>query len=236
MQSRRPGRWSIRAERAHQPAHPVRAPAAGDRKQADALIAADGRWHDPIPERGAMLNGAQPTWCSCSTCDNTLLDNDRLQRRSARRISPASSAPQPRSLLGDFRGAARRAGLRRLPRRVAALPARRDERSAPAADVRVSGGLSVCRAALSRRARARSRIFAVGAPTVILSDGDVVFQPRKIQRSGLWEAVEGRVLIYIHKEQMLDDVEQRYPAAPLRHGGRQAAHSGGDEGDLGATG
>ena len=49
--------------------------------------------------------------------------------------------------------------------------------------------------------------------TVILSDGDVVFQPRKVQRSGLWEAVEGRVLIYIHKEQMLDDVELRYPAS-----------------------
>src|SRR5678815_331806 len=48
--------------------------------------------------------------------------------------------------------------------------------------------------------------------TVILSDGDVVFQPRKIQRSGLWEAVEGRVLIYIHKEKMLDDVELRHPA------------------------
>jgi FMN phosphatase YigB (HAD superfamily) len=49
-------------------------------------------------------------------------------------------------------------------------------------------------------------------PTVILSDGDVVFQPRKIQISGLWEAVEGRVLIYIHKEQMLADVERRYLA------------------------
>jgi FMN phosphatase YigB (HAD superfamily) len=48
--------------------------------------------------------------------------------------------------------------------------------------------------------------------TVILSDGDVVFQPRKVQRSGLWNAVEGRVLIYIHKEQMLSDVEKRYPA------------------------
>jgi FMN phosphatase YigB (HAD superfamily) len=48
--------------------------------------------------------------------------------------------------------------------------------------------------------------------TVILSDGDVVFQPRKVQRSGLWAAVEGRVLIYIHKEQMLDDVQKRYPA------------------------
>ncbi len=48
--------------------------------------------------------------------------------------------------------------------------------------------------------------------TVILTDGDVVFQPRKIERSGLWDAVEGRVLVYLHKEQMLDEVEQRYPA------------------------
>ncbi len=48
--------------------------------------------------------------------------------------------------------------------------------------------------------------------TVILSDGDVIFQPRKAQRSGLWEAVEGRVLIYIHKEDMLDAVMERYPA------------------------
>jgi FMN phosphatase YigB (HAD superfamily) len=48
--------------------------------------------------------------------------------------------------------------------------------------------------------------------TVILSDGDVVFQPRKIRRSSLWDAVEGRVLIYIHKELMLDDVERRWPA------------------------
>ena len=47
---------------------------------------------------------------------------------------------------------------------------------------------------------------------VILSDGDVVFQPRKIQRSGLWAAVEGRVLIYVHKERMLDAIAERYPA------------------------
>jgi FMN phosphatase YigB (HAD superfamily) len=49
-------------------------------------------------------------------------------------------------------------------------------------------------------------------PTVILSDGDVVFQPRKVQRSGLWRAVDGHVLIYIHKERDLDDVQRRYPA------------------------
>jgi phosphoglycolate phosphatase-like HAD superfamily hydrolase len=53
---------------------------------------------------------------------------------------------------------------------------------------------------------------SLGGPTVILSDGDVVFQPRKIQRSGLWDAVDGRVLIYIHKEQTLPDLERRYPA------------------------
>ena len=49
--------------------------------------------------------------------------------------------------------------------------------------------------------------------TVILSDGDVVFQPRKVERAGLFDAVEGRVLIYIHKEKELDDVERRFPAA-----------------------
>lgn len=48
--------------------------------------------------------------------------------------------------------------------------------------------------------------------TVILTDGDVVFQPRKVARSGLAAAVEGRVLIYIHKERALDDIEQRFPS------------------------
>ena len=49
-------------------------------------------------------------------------------------------------------------------------------------------------------------------PTVILTDGDVVFQPRKIERSGLFEAVAGNILVYIHKEHELADVERRYPA------------------------
>ena len=49
-------------------------------------------------------------------------------------------------------------------------------------------------------------------PAAILSDGDVVFQPRKVDRSGLYEAVDGNVLIYVHKEQELDRVEARFPA------------------------
>jgi hypothetical protein len=54
--------------------------------------------------------------------------------------------------------------------------------------------------------------LAQWGPTVIFSDGDVVFQPRKVERSGLFDAVRRRVLIYIHKEQELDDVERRFPA------------------------
>ncbi len=49
-------------------------------------------------------------------------------------------------------------------------------------------------------------------PVAIVSDGDVVFQPRKVQQAALWDAVEGRVLIYVHKEQMLDAIAAAYPA------------------------
>src|SRR5438445_1227836 len=55
--------------------------------------------------------------------------------------------------------------------------------------------------------------FNESGEVVILSDGDVVFQPRKVERSGLWSAVDGKVLIYVHKEHELPDVEVRFPAA-----------------------
>ena len=54
--------------------------------------------------------------------------------------------------------------------------------------------------------------LSIFGPTVILSDGDVVFQPHKVRRAGLWDAVSDRVLIYIHKEQMLDAVQRHHPA------------------------
>ena len=61
--------------------------------------------------------------------------------------------------------------------------------------------------ALEAIARLRTR-----GTVAILSDGDAVFQPRKVAQSGIWSAVDGAVLIYIHKEDMLADVERRYPA------------------------
>jgi FMN phosphatase YigB (HAD superfamily) len=63
-----------------------------------------------------------------------------------------------------------------------------------------------------RALAAVAHLGGLGRP-VILSDGDVVFQPRKVRRAGIWDAVEGRVLIYLHKERVLDRIRQRYPAA-----------------------
>ena len=146
--------------------------------------------------------------------DNTLLDNDRVQRRPATRISSASSAPQSRDRywaifetlraeLGyaDYLGALQRYRARAsMQRSAACCRCRRSWWTIRSPSGSIRGALDVI-----------AHLRASG-PTVILSDGDVVFQPRKVQRSGLWDAVEGRVLIYIHKEQMLDDVERRYPA------------------------
>ena len=62
-----------------------------------------------------------------------------------------------------------------------------------------------------RALEAIAHLSMLGLP-VVLSDGDVVFQPRKIQRSGIWNAVQGRVLIYVHKERALDAMQRRHPA------------------------
>ena len=143
--------------------------------------------------------------------DNTLLDNDAviadLRHHLTERFGPECERryweifEQLRTELGyaDYLGALQRYRVER-PREGSVLQIALYLLHYPFAD-RVYPG------AFEAIARLRDR-----GPVVILSDGDVVFQPRKIERSGLWAAVEGRVLIYIHKEEMLDDVEQRYPA------------------------
>ncbi len=143
--------------------------------------------------------------------DNTLLDNDTvvsdLKRYLIDKFGPDceqrywSIFEDLRSSLGyaDYLGALQRFRVEH-PRDPHMLGVSLYLLHYPFAD-RVYPGALASIAAASRR-----------GPVVILSDGDVVFQPRKVERSGLWGAVEGRVLIYIHKEQMLDDVERRYPA------------------------
>src|SRR5260370_10797062 len=143
--------------------------------------------------------------------DNTLLDNDRVIVDLKRHLTQAFGAErqhrywaifeQLRSELGyaDYLGALQRYRIEN-PRDPNFLEVSRYLTDYPFANRLFPGSLDVI-----------EHLDQWGS-TVILSDGDVVFQPRKIERSGLFEAVQGRVLIYIHKEHELDDVEKRYPA------------------------
>jgi len=143
--------------------------------------------------------------------DNTLLDNDRvivdLRRYLTREVGPERTEQyfeifeQLRTELGyaDYLGALQRYRVAH-PHDPHLLGVSAFLVNYPFANRLFPGSLDVI-----------EHLSAFG-PTVILSDGDVVFQPRKVERSGLFDAVEGRVLIYIHKEQELDDVERRYPA------------------------
>jgi FMN phosphatase YigB (HAD superfamily) len=143
--------------------------------------------------------------------DNTLLDNDAVVADLKRYLIDAFGADceqrywaifeQLRSTLGyaDYLGALQRFRLEH-PRDPHVLALSLYLLHYPFADRLFPGALASIAAA------------SKAGPVVILSDGDVVFQPRKVERSGLWAAADGRVLIYIHKEQMLDDVERRYPA------------------------
>jgi FMN phosphatase YigB (HAD superfamily) len=143
--------------------------------------------------------------------DNTLIDNDRVQAdlkaHLAQAYGPAARdrywaiLEQLRTELGyvDYLGALERFRLEELHRpdvlRMSSWMV-----DYPFADRLYPGALDAVK-----------HVEQWGT-TVVLSDGDAVFQPRKVERSGLWNAFDNRVLIYVHKEEELDDVERLYPA------------------------
>jgi FMN phosphatase YigB (HAD superfamily) len=143
--------------------------------------------------------------------DNTLLDNDAVAADLRRHLTDAFGEERQqrywkffeelRAELGyaDYLGALQRFRVA-YPHETRLLEISSFLVHYPFAD-RVYPG------ALEAIARLRER-----GRTVILSDGDVVFQPLKVEQSGIRDAVGGEVLIYVHKEHELDDVERRYPA------------------------
>ena len=143
--------------------------------------------------------------------DNTLLDNDAVADDLRTHLTDAFGEERQqrywqffeeiRSELGyaDYLGALQRFRLA-YPRETRLLEISSFLVHYPFADRVYEGALD-----------AIARLREHGTP-VILSDGDVVFQPLKVERSGIAEAVRGEVLIYVHKEKELDDVEARYPA------------------------
>ena len=143
--------------------------------------------------------------------DNTLLDNDRFKADLDQRLLRDFGAGGRQRYWNAYEGQRARLGYADY---LAALQAFREglddnpdllQLSAfmldyPFAQCLYPGALATI-----------LNLHALGTP-VVLSDGDVVFQPRKVQRSGVWDAVHGRVLIYLHKEHMLDAVQRRFPA------------------------
>lgn len=143
--------------------------------------------------------------------DNTLLDNDRfrldIQEHFEREYGVACRdrywAIQEQLFVDlgyrDYLGAVQRCWLEH-PDDVRALELAGYLLDYPFADRVYRGALDVL-----------DRLRTWG-PTVVLTDGDAVFQPHKVRRSGIRDAVGGNVLVYVHKEEELDDVERRYPA------------------------
>jgi len=154
---------------------------------------------------------AKPTTVFFFDVDNTLLYNDHvsrdLKRHLLHKVGEASAVrywelfEQLRKELGyaDYLGALQRYRLER-PRDPGLLAVSHFMINYPFANRLFPESLD---AVVHAKSLGRA---------VILSDGDVVFQPRKIERSGLNEIFEGQVLIYVHKELELDDVEAKYPA------------------------
>jgi FMN phosphatase YigB (HAD superfamily) len=143
--------------------------------------------------------------------DNTLLDNDRFTADLGDRVESCFGAAQRaryweifaqrRASLGlaDYLGTLQefRAGLDDEPQLL--------DMSQYLLEYPFASRL------FPRALEAIAHLRTLGSP-IVLSDGDIVFQPRKIQRSGIWDAVEGRVMIYVHKEKVLDHMQRRFPA------------------------
>jgi FMN phosphatase YigB (HAD superfamily) len=143
--------------------------------------------------------------------DNTLLDNDRVQRDlSAHLTSNYGQEAHDRywTLFEDLRATLGYADY------LGALQRYRLEDLHNPKILRIANWMADYPFADRLYPRAIEVVHHAAAwgPTVILSDGDAAFQPRKVERSGLWQAFEDNVLIYVHKEQALDDVERLYPA------------------------
>ncbi|HXX49017.1 MAG TPA: HAD family hydrolase [Myxococcota bacterium] len=143
--------------------------------------------------------------------DNTLLDNDRVQADLRRRLDGEFGVPARERYWAILEALFAELGYRDY---LGALQRYRIEHPNDPHLLRMSSYLidyPFANRLYPGALDALERLAGFGT-TVALTDGDVVFQPRKVERSGIADAVGGRVLIYVHKEESLADVERRFPA------------------------
>ena len=160
---------------------------------------------------------------SSATCSDTCAARVRTSGPSAQTATGRSS-----------RSCARSSATRTISAPCSATGPRTRATRSFLRDVLVPGGLSVRRPAVSRARSTVIEHLRTWGPTVILSDGDVVFQPRKVQRSGLWDGGRGPRADLHPQGAEAGRRREALPGPSLRHGGRQAAHPGGGEEESGA--
>jgi FMN phosphatase YigB (HAD superfamily) len=143
--------------------------------------------------------------------DNTLLDNDRFAEDLGDRLEQAFGAPERARYWEIFGRLREQLGLADYLASLQAFRTGLDDHPDLLAMSEFLLEYPFAARLFPRALEAVAHLNTLGRP-VVLSDGDIVFQPRKIQRSGIWDAVRGRVMIYLHKERVLDHMQQRYPA------------------------
>ena len=143
--------------------------------------------------------------------DNTLLDNDRFAMDLGERLQQSFGASETKRYWAIFGRLREELGLADYLGSLQAFRTGLDDHPDLLAMSEFLLEYPFAARLFPRALDAVAHLGELGRP-VVLSDGDIVFQPRKIQRSGIWDAVQGRVMIYVHKERVLDQMQQRYPA------------------------
>ena len=143
--------------------------------------------------------------------DNTLLDNDRFGADLGERLEQAFGATERERYWAIFGERREQLGLADYLGSLQMFRAGLDDHPELLAMSEFLLEYPFAARLFPRALEAVDHLRKIGRP-VVLSDGDIVFQPRKIQRAGIWDAVDGRVMIYLHKERVLDNMKQRYPA------------------------
>jgi FMN phosphatase YigB (HAD superfamily) len=143
--------------------------------------------------------------------DNTLLDNDRFAADLGERLEQAFGPAERARYWAIFGRLREQLGLADYLGTLQAFRTGLDDHPELLAMSEFLLEYPFSARVFPRALEAVARLGELGRP-VVLSDGDIVFQPRKIQRSGIWDAVDGRVMIYLHKERVLDHMQQRFPA------------------------
>jgi FMN phosphatase YigB (HAD superfamily) len=143
--------------------------------------------------------------------DNTLLDNDRFAADLGDRLEQAFGPSERARFWTIFARLREQLGLADYLGSLQMFRAGLDDHPELLAMSEFLLEYPFAARLFPRALEAVGHLRGLGRP-VVLSDGDIVFQPRKIQRAGIWDAVDGQVMIYLHKERVLDHMRLRYPA------------------------